>query len=278
MGAVADHFRAGEGEPLLVLHGFTATWHTWGAVPSRLASAGFEVLAPTLPGHTGGPPLRAGESIGLLTDGLEAMLDEVGWERPHVTGFSLGGWLSLELAKRGRVRSVTAFAPGGAKTERHDRESRRIRRLFARSHAAAAIGIPQVDRMTRSAAFRRVAFRDQMVDGRRVPPGDAAQMMRYFVATPVFRRFLADVGTPPGLQGLDAVDVPVTIAWGERDRVLPQRLHEPFFRRHLPDATFRTLSRAGHVPFWDAPDAVVAAVEEGAKATFVAQERRGSPL
>jgi pimeloyl-ACP methyl ester carboxylesterase len=41
------------------------------------------------------------------------MLDAVGLDQVHAAGFSIGGWTALELAKRGRARSVTAFGPAG---------------------------------------------------------------------------------------------------------------------------------------------------------------------
>ena len=69
-------------------------------------SRSFEVLAPTLPGHAGGPPLPDD-------------LDLVGWaagfvdEPVHVAGNSLGGWLALALAAEGLTRSVVALAPAG---------------------------------------------------------------------------------------------------------------------------------------------------------------------
>lgn len=261
MGLIAEHFRAGEGEPLVLLHGFSATWHTWGPVPHRLAESGFDVFAPTLPGHTGGPDLpEEVDSIGGVVDRLEGMLDELGWPDAHLAGFSLGGWLAFELAKRGRARTVTAFAPGGAQTERHARESRRIKRLFWRLHRSARITGDRMDRLCRRPRFRRYVLADQMADGACVPPREVADMTRRFVATPVFDRFLAEIGTAPGLEGLEAVDVPVTVVWGARDRVLPQRLHEPFFRSALPHAEWRTLPSAGHVPFWEATDEVLEAV------------------
>jgi pimeloyl-ACP methyl ester carboxylesterase len=96
-----------------------------------------------------------------------------------------------------------------------------------------------------------------MVDGSKVPPREAVEMTRRFAETPVFRRILDEIGMPPGLEGLDEVAVPVTVLWGERDRILPQRLHEPFFRERLPHARFTTLRGAGHVPFWEATGPVV---------------------
>ena len=257
--ALGEHLRAGSGPPLLLLHGFTATWHTWGPVATAL-TATHDVLAPTLPGHTGGPPLPEGESVDLVTDALEAMLDEAGWRNAHVAGFSFGGWLAFELAKRGRARTVTAISPGGATTERHEREARRIKLMFRRGWRSARAVEPWVDDLVRRPRFRRLALADHFVHGERVSPAETAAIIRAFARTPVFERFVGEIGRPPGLEGLETVRVPVTLLWGERDRVLPLRLHGPFFRERLPHAEVEVLPRAGHVPFWDAPEAIVAAV------------------
>ena len=48
-------YRQGTGEPLLLLHGFTGTWQHWRPLLDGLA-ARYEVIAPTLAGHDGGPP------------------------------------------------------------------------------------------------------------------------------------------------------------------------------------------------------------------------------
>ena len=53
-------------------------------------------------------------SVESLADAVEVALDETGFETPHVVGNSLGGWLGLELARRGRARTVTAVSPAGA--------------------------------------------------------------------------------------------------------------------------------------------------------------------
>ena len=256
MHVLGDHHRSGEGEPLLLLHGYTATWHCWGPAMPRLAER-FDVLAPTLGGHTGGPPLGDGDSIDLLVDGVEAMLDAAGWPTAHIAGFSLGGWLAFELAKRGRARTVTAISPGGAVTERHGPESRRIKGLFAGSYLGAQAIVSAAPALCRRPRFRALAMRDQMVHGARLTPQEALTLIRGFAATPVFWRFWREIGTPPGLEDLETVDVPVTVLWGDRDRVLPARLHWPFFRDRLPHARYRTLPCAGHVPFWDATDPIV---------------------
>jgi pimeloyl-ACP methyl ester carboxylesterase len=233
-------------------------------VVPRLAER-FDVLAPTIGGHTGGPPLPEGDSIDIVVDGIEAMLDEAGWETANIAGFSLGGWLGFELAKRGRAETVTAISPGGATTERQEREARRIKYVFASAYFAANAIAPLTPELCLRPRFRHLAMRDQMVHGERLTPQEALTLISGFAQTPVFWRFWREIGTPPGLQDLERVDVPVTVLWGDRDRVLPARLHAPFFRDRLPEATFRTLTAAGHVPFWDATDAVVDAISAYAR-------------
>ena len=265
MSALADHHRGGSGPPLLLIHGFTATWRVFGPVRELLEEQ-FDVLAPTLPGHTGGPDLpERGNPVDEMVAGLEAILDEVGWEQPHVAGFSLGGQLTLELAKRGRARSATAICPGGAHGDHLAREIARIGRLFRRSHGAAARFGRVAARLAGSAAYRRIAMRDMMVDGSRVPAADHAATTEAFASTPVFGAYLDAVAAGERkLEGLEAIDVPVTIVWGDSDRVLPADKHADFFRERLPQARFITLKRAGHVPFWDAPERVADAITQTA--------------
>src|SRR5690348_3371641 len=91
-------YRAGDGEPLVLIHGFTATWRCWQPVLADLVPR-FEVIAPTLPGHDGGPPPPDGgaHSIAEGTDHFEAILYDLGIESAHMAGNSLGGAVALEL-------------------------------------------------------------------------------------------------------------------------------------------------------------------------------------
>lgn len=265
MSALVDHYRAGDGPPLLLIHGFTGTWRAWGPLPGLLAEQ-FDVLAPTVAGHTGGPPLAAqGDPIAGIADSLEAMLDEVGWERSHVAGWSMGGQLSLELAKRGRARSVCAVAPGGAHGDDLADEIKRLGKLFRRDHGAAKRGARVTARLMASGGFRRVALRNQMINGSRVSAAEGTAMTAAFAETPIFAPFLDHIAAGERrLEGLDAIDVPVTVAWGDTDRVLPRERHEPFFRQRLPQARFVTLKKAGHTPFWDAPERVADVIAQTA--------------
>ena len=55
---------------------------------------------------------RRGRRDDLLADAVERAMDEAGFETAHIAGNSLGGYIALQLAARGRARSVVALAPG----------------------------------------------------------------------------------------------------------------------------------------------------------------------
>jgi pimeloyl-ACP methyl ester carboxylesterase len=171
-------YRAGEGEPLVLLHGFTGTWHHWRPLLGDLV-ARHEVIAPTLSGHAGGPPfpLDGPLTMAAATDSLVEHLDEIGIDSAHFVGNSMGGALALELAKRGRARSVVALAPGGGWTE-GDGEAKRLARFFTRQIRITRAAAPRIAYVMRRPARRRLALRDVMRHGELVAPSDAIDMAR----------------------------------------------------------------------------------------------------
>lgn len=108
----------GSGEPVVLLHGFLMSQTVWDPVAPRLADTGrYEVFAPTMAGHNGGP--YAGTwllSSSVLADHVERQLDQLGWDSAHLVGNSLGGWVAFELERRGRARSVTGIGAAGGWT------------------------------------------------------------------------------------------------------------------------------------------------------------------
>src|SRR5688500_8930682 len=171
-------YRAGAGEPLVLIHGFTATSRCWlpvrGLLPPR-----FEVIAPTLHGHDGGPPSPPGaETLADATDHFESILDDLGVGTAHLAGNSMGGALALELAKRGRARSVVAISPGGGWREGDSKEIERIIRLFKRNQRAARQTERHSEKLLARPGFRKLAMRDVMARGHLVPADEAVRLVR----------------------------------------------------------------------------------------------------
>lgn len=267
-------YRAGSGEPLVLVHGFTGAWHHWRPLLDGLA-AGHEVIAPTLAGHDGGPPFPSDIplSFAAATDSLEAHLDELGVDTAHVVGNSLGGGLALELAKRGRARSVVALAPAGGWSE-GDGEAQRIARFFARQirvGSASARITPMIMKRPRS---RRWAMRDIMRHGDRLTPSEALDLAAASTRCSISAAAIEALRTDSGLAlgDLDRIACPVLLVSPEFDRVLPAKLHAPRFQREIPGVESRTLAGCGHLPMWDASDLLVEMIGE-----FVARHAAAAP-
>jgi pimeloyl-ACP methyl ester carboxylesterase len=258
-------YRAGGGEPLLLLHGFTGTWQHWRPLLGELV-ARYEVIAPTLAGHDGGGALPAGMSLNFAgsADLLEAHLDELGLDTVHVVGNSMGGALALELAKRGRARSVIALAPAGGWTV-GDGEAQRLARFFARQLRATRITGARMAAIVRRPGARRLALRDVMRHGELVAPADALQLaqsaLRCAVAADAIAALAAD-REDLTLGELQRIACPVRLASPQFDRVLPAERHAPRYRREIPGVDAVTLAGCGHVPMWDDAHLVTRTITE----------------
>lgn len=257
-------YRAGSGEPLVLLHGFTGTWHHWRPVLGELA-ARYEVIAPTLAGHYGGPPfdVHGPLTFASSTDHLERHLDEIGVGSAHFVGNSLGGALTLELAKRGRARSVVALAPAGGWSE-GDGEAKRLARFFARQLRMTRLSGRHVGTVMKRPWSRRLALRDVMRHGELVARADAVDLaltsVRCSVASKAIQAARSDKGL--ALQELDRIACPVLLASPEFDRILPAERHAPRFRREIPGVESRMLPGCGHMPMWDDTHLVVQTIGE----------------
>src|SRR5580765_7340519 len=122
-----------DNEPLVLLHGLGMSERVWDGV-RPLLEPHHDVVALTALGHRGGAsPSRRPVTVRDLVDDAERQLDERGLSRPHVAGNSLGGWMAIELARRGRARTVCALSPAGfwtAGTHEQTAGVRKIRRAI----------------------------------------------------------------------------------------------------------------------------------------------------
>jgi pimeloyl-ACP methyl ester carboxylesterase len=130
-----------------------------------------------------------------LVDGVAAELDRLGIDRAHLVGNSLGGWISLELARRGRARSVVLFAPAGAWRSRGRLRAliggMRVTFLLVRKLARGAHSV------ARHRWVRRLLLARQVHDPDRVPPEDLADSIRTSAGAVVVAPLLRTIGDRP---------------------------------------------------------------------------------
>lgn len=265
--------RTGSGDPLVLLHGFTNTWRVWLPVIPTLAER-FEVVVPTLGGHCGADPWKQGAepTVSALADLVEQELDNAGIETAHVAGNSLGGWLALEVAKRGRARSVVALAPAGGWKRGDEGEERRLKGFFHRTHKLTSLSYPRARGLVTRPRLRRLMFRDVMEHGERMKPGDALHMMQGVVECSIFFDFIETVLRDGPAVDLDRISCPVLIAWPEKDKIFPYERYAETFDT-VPGVEVVRLDGCGHVPMWDDPDLVARTIADFAtRAAPVATE------
>lgn len=249
--------RLGSGPPLLLLHGIGHRWQAWTPVLAGLARD-FEVVALDLPGFGLSPPLPAPLSLAVGVERLVQALDDLGWDRAHVAGNSLGGWLALELGRTGRTQSICALAPAGLWRD-PARTERRLRRLFTLWVGGARRAGPVVGLM-RFRALRTLALYGLFGRPWRVPADMAIGDARALAASAFDETFAAGIGQR--FTGGRGIDVPVTVAWCSRDPLFPP---ERSTLEELPPHTRVELLRGcGHVPMWDDPPLVVETIRSTA--------------
>ena len=212
-----------------------------------------------VPGFGRSAPLPAGTrpTIEAMADALERALDAAGWDTPHVAGNSMGGWLALELGRRGRAASAVAISPAGMWTERERIYSRNALRL---QHAAATKIAPYAETLTRTALGRTLVMGGVTARPWQTDPADAAEALQLFAGAPGWHATLEAL-TNDMPRELGAIECPVRIVWGSRDTLLFPRQADRFVRE-IPNAELVRLSGLGHVPMGDDPDAVAGSILE----------------
>ena len=247
--------RTGRGEPLVLLHGQGFSRRSFDPVVPLLA-AERDVIAVDLPGHGESPrqPKGAGNAPRDLAVAVGELLDELGLTTAHIAGNSSGGWVALELGRSGRARTVTALAPAGL--WRRSAAPLHIRAGMRQSRLSAKVVRRLFPNAPRSRAGRALAAIQVSGHPFHVPYQPARDTVHAMASAPGFRETLRALEKERFTDGGE-ITVPVTVAWGTRDRVLL-----PGVARHrdqLPDQTrWVRLRGCGHVPMFDDPDATAA--------------------
>ncbi|HEX4805152.1 MAG TPA: alpha/beta fold hydrolase [Conexibacter sp.] len=251
-----DRTGSGSGPPLVLVHGIGSRRGVWDPVAPLLARER-DVLAVDLPGFGDSPVLDEPPTVLALARALTTWWGELGIERPHVAGNSLGGGIALELARLGAVSSAVALSPIGFWSPAENAYGGAMLRLTR--FAAVRLG-PQMRWLARFPAGRAATAglmfgRPLRRDGAEIAADLAglAQAPGWDATLPLARSYAFERG--------EELDVPVTIGWGTRDRLLIPR-QAARARAALPRARHVPLPGCGHIPMSDDPEGVAALLLE----------------
>jgi pimeloyl-ACP methyl ester carboxylesterase len=268
--------RSGCGEPLVLLHGLGSSRQAWDPVVPALAQIA-DVIAVDLPGFGDSPQLSATvePSPAALAVAVAELLDELRLDTPHVAGNSLGGWVGLELAAVRPVASLTLLSPAGlwrSGAPLYCRASLRASWWLAR-HARTTL-----DSVVGTTAGRALVLGQLLGRPTQMTPGQARAGLRALADAPGFDATLRATAHRR-YRPARPLDVPVTVAFGSRDRIL----FSPRWRRldELPASSrVAALPGCGHHPMTDDPAAVaelVAAPLHRTRASFSGSYGRPAP-
>ena len=244
--------RGGSGPPLVCLHGFLDTWRTWELVLPTLERH-HDVLAPTLPGHAGGPPIEGEISDAVCADAVERAMDEAGFETAHIVGSSLGGCVSLQLAARGRAQTVVALAPAGGWAQ-GDESYKETLSFQSALHNLAKTTAPHAEAVLATPGGRRRVTQDIVTNFEHIPAELLAHQMLGVASCTAALAMIDNALRAGWIVDAEKITCPVRIVWGTDDRLLPWPSAAARLRNEwLPHADWIELEGIGHCPQLDVP-------------------------
>jgi pimeloyl-ACP methyl ester carboxylesterase len=249
---------AGQGEPLLLVHGLGGAAANWLAL-APLLLPGRRLLLPELPGHGGSEPPAAAPSLNVYADRLAALLDYEAAAPAAVVGHSLGGAIVLRLAIR-RPDAVSALVLAGAagisSATRNARYALTVTGIVKPGRKLA----PYRRRIARSNALKRAVFgRWGAADPEALPP----ELVEAFLSGPP--RHTDTVSAAKALvrddprPDLDRVRCPSLVLWGARDHQLP--VADAFDYARRLGGRLRVIADCGHLLIGERPAACADAIE-----------------
>jgi pimeloyl-ACP methyl ester carboxylesterase len=233
--------------PLLLLHGVTHSARAWDDVAPLLPE--FDLIIPTATGHRGGRPRTQPVTLSGLVDEVEQLLDHRGLGAVHLAGNSMGGWMAIELARRGRALSVCAFSPAGCWTP--GAADKTIATEQIRSKVALARRFSAVAPLAMRLGFvRHLGMRIAAEHGERLTARQAIGMLQDLEGCTATEDML---NTTESVAPLDPLPCPITLAWSEHDRLFPPEVNGVTAQQLMPAATYVVLPGVGHCPMIDDP-------------------------
>ena len=252
-------FEAGDGPPLVYLHGF-ADLHGVKADPFPFHDALAGTRRLIAPAHPGCADTEEYEDLYTVEDAVFhylEVLDALELDRFDLVGHCMGGWIAAELAVRHprRVSSLTLIGASGLFVPGHH-----IGDVFMMAQPARGIEYESLREMLFESADAPIAL-ELFPDGR----GDVDDEVRRYQML----RFASFIGFKPPyfynvslINRLHRVACPAMVIWGERDHMVP-RAHGEAYAKGLSGADpLQVIEGAGHAAHLEAPDKVAALVRD----------------
>jgi pimeloyl-ACP methyl ester carboxylesterase len=220
---------AGQGKPLVLVHGLAGRAENWLALIPEFTRNGYQVYAPDLLGYGKSEQPDVDYSIALETDILRQFLDSQNLQQPDIAGWSMGGWVSLKLAAEHpeRVHRLVLMDSAGLQFEAVNAGALRPKTEAELAHMYAVLS----------------------PNPKPVPSFVARDILRNFAANDwVVGRALHSMGLGHDLMDnkMQSVTMPVLIIWGKEDILTPPSIGERM-RTGMPQSLLYVYDGTGHL-------------------------------
>jgi pimeloyl-ACP methyl ester carboxylesterase len=261
---------AGDGPPIVLIHGMLNSSSHWRSVALELARD-YTVIAPDLIGHGDSAAPRGDYSLGAHAASIRDLLAAIGIDRASIVGHSLGGGVAMQFFYQfpQRVERLVLVSSGGLGRE-----------VTASLRSAALPGVSPLLAMTiRPRLVGALAQGGKLLRERGVGAGvylqAAARALRPLQSAESRGAFLQTLRAVIDVHGqrVSATDrlylleaLPTMIVWGERDNTIPLA-HGREAHEAIPHNRFETIPGAAHFPHLEDPDALSALLRDFMRTT-----------
>jgi non-heme chloroperoxidase len=236
-----------QGEPVIMLHGYTDSWHTYALVLPLLSPA-YHIFALDQRGHGNSSKAEHDYTMQQMAADVVALMDAKGIDKATVVGHSMGSMVAQLLA-----------------IHHPDRVSRLV--LIGSMTLGGNPGVLEFNAAVKTLtdpidpAFAR-DFQVSTLAGE-VPPAFLDKVVAESLKVPahVWRQAMASFVEQNTTHDLPKISTPTLIMWGELDPYFP-RSDQETLATLIPQATLRIYEQVSHNPHWEQPERFVADLEQ----------------
>lgn len=255
----------GQGELVLLLHGFPEFWYSWRHQIPALARH-YKVVVPDLRGYNDSDKPDTGYDLDTLTKDIRGLIEGLGYVKAHIVGHDCGGAIAWNLAQKSPQAIDRLAILNAAHPHKYFQELMGNLDQLRRSWYVLAFqvpGIPEwliqqnlkdfVKALLQGQAIRKSAFSDeitQIYQAALEKPGALVAALKYY------RHLLSPQNWFNWLQKPTPITAPTLILWGEEDSLLSHKLTEGLDKLIAAPFKLKLIPNCGHWLQQEAPQTV----------------------
>lgn len=256
----------GEGDLVLLLHGFPEFWYSWRFQIPALARH-FKVVVPDLRGYNDSEKPESGYDLDTLSTDVQSLIDRLGYARAHIVGHDWGGAIAWRFAQKfpnslDRLALLSAPHP-----QRFAKDLLSNLDQLRRSWYVLAFQVPTlpewliqsnlkafVQNLLQEQAVRKGVFTQDLVQKYQLAlqkPGALAAAMKYYR-----QLFLSGHWIRDWMRSPDPISAPTLVLWGDEDSILSPKLMDGIEQWITAPFKFKLIPHCGHWIQQEAPQTV----------------------